>query len=182
MIKGKLINLRLMEMRDIDAYVKAYNNLEQRGEFYPMNFLSVEKYKRDLAEQNCWKQDYGYMMITDNDDRVMGMMAFFKSSPYMEGFEVGYNIFASEDRGKGFGTEALKLFTAYMFEARNIQRLELNANPENMGSVKIAEKCGYQYEGRMRKAAFCRGGFEDLVKYSILKEDCSTLDEVFNNL
>lgn len=167
-----------MEMSDVDDYVKAYNDVAQRGEFYPLNFLSVEKYKRDLADQNMWKQDYGYMMITDKEDRVLGMIVFFKGSPYMEGFEIGYNIFAIDDRGKGYGTEALKIFTAYMFSSQNIQRLELNANPENMGSVKIAEKCGYTYEGKMRKAAFCRGIFEDLVKYSILKEESPTLDEI----
>lgn len=182
MIIGRNIKLRLMTMDDVELYVTLYNDLAHRGEFYPVNFLSVEKYKRNVAENNGWGPTLGSLMITTMDDRVIGKVAYFKTTHYLEGFEVGYNIFDPDDRGKGYGTEALKIFTAYLFEAHNIARLELNANPENIGSLRIAQKCGYSYEGRMRKATFVRGTLHDLDKYSILREECPSLSAVLADL
>jgi len=173
MIRGEKINLRLLRMDEVENYVELFNDLSQRGEFYSLNLLSVEKFKRDLMENNLWSQDHGYMVITDKSDRIFGLIAFFKGIFYMEGYEIGYNIFSDKDRGHGYGTEALKLFTSYLFQAKKIERLEVNLSKDNIGSKRVAEKSGYQYEGLQRKAAFLRGNFHDIEKYSILREECN---------
>ena len=178
MIQGKNINLRLMKMNDVEKYIELYNNLDNRGEFYPMNFLSIEKYKQEITKNNCWSETWGNMLIVGKNDEMIGLIAYFKSSSYQNGLEVGYNIFQPKDREKGYGTEALKLFTAYLFESRKLERLEINAAVDNIASFKIAEKCGFQYEGKLRKAGFYHGKDTDLVKYSLLKDECPTFKEV----
>jgi RimJ/RimL family protein N-acetyltransferase len=175
MIYGKKINLRLMKMEDLSSYVNDYNNLAERGFYYPQNLLSMEKYKRDMAENNCWTNDWGNMLIVSKQDEILGAIAFFKPSDYQTGLEIGYMISKTENRGKGFGSEALLLFSAYLFASKPIKRIEINAAKDNIGSFRIAEKCGFQYEGTMRKAAFFSGEEHDLVKYSLLKEDCPLL-------
>jgi len=171
MIKGKKINLRLMKMEDIAECVEMFNDLEQRGEFYTLRLLSVEKYRRDMAENNLWGNDSGDMLITDKSDRMLGKISFWKSSYYMEGYEIGYNIFQSTDRGKGYGSEALKVFTEYLFQAKPVRRLELNCDPGNKSSSRIAEKCGFKFEGTQREAFFHHGSYHDIDKYSLLRDE-----------
>jgi RimJ/RimL family protein N-acetyltransferase len=91
---------------------------------------------------------------------------------------VGYIILRREDRGRGYGTEALRIFSAYLFDAKPTERLQLVTMAGNVPSRRIAEKCGYQLEGTMRKFGFVRGKYVDAVMYSLLREECPTLAEV----
>jgi RimJ/RimL family protein N-acetyltransferase len=79
-------------------------------------------------------------------------------------------------------TEALRLFSAYMFSAKPIARLQVNCFSENIPSRRTAEKCGYTYEGTMRKAVFCKGKFYNLDLFSIMREECPDFLEVKKNL
>lgn len=178
MIYGKKINLRLMKMEDLEWYITDYNNLSERGHYWPFNFLSIEKYKRDLAENNCWSKEWGNMLIVDKQDEILGTIAFFKPSDYQTGLEIGYKIHKKKNRGKGYGSEALLLFSAYLFASKPIYRLEINAAKDNIASYRIAEKCGFQYEGTMRKAVYFNGKEHDLVKYSLLKNECPLLHDL----
>ena len=46
------------------------------------------------------------------DGDLIGVIWYFVSMPYVEGFEIGFNIFNSSKREKGFATEALnKIFS-----------------------------------------------------------------------
>jgi RimJ/RimL family protein N-acetyltransferase len=48
----------------------------------------------------------------------------------------------------------------------------------NLGSSRVAEKCGFTYEGTMRKATFNQGEYHSLRLYSLLREECPSLDEL----
>jgi RimJ/RimL family protein N-acetyltransferase len=62
--------------------------------------------------------------------------------------ELGY-VVAPAARGRGVATEALRLLTDWAF-AQGLHRLELLIAPENDGSRRVAERCGYVREGVLR--------------------------------
>ena len=47
--------------------------------------------------------------------------------------------------GKGVISSAIKKLTAIAFEDLNLQNLIIIAHKENIGSIKVAEKCGFQH-------------------------------------
>jgi ribosomal-protein-alanine N-acetyltransferase len=47
----------------------------------------------------------------------------------------------------------------------------------NTGSKRVAEKCGYRFEGVARGAVFHRGVYQDMEVYSILREEASSWDD-----
>jgi len=49
------------------------------------------------------------------------------------------------------------MFKAFLFETKTIDRIQATTLPENEGSQRVLEKCGFAFEGIMRRAMFHRG-------------------------
>ena len=109
---------------------------------------------------------------------MLGNLAFFKDVKYHAGYEVGYLILRREDRGKGYMSEALRIFSAYLFELKPIPRLQITTVKGNAAARRIAEKCGYQLEGTFKNHGFLRGRYIDVERLALLREDCPLLLEV----
>lgn len=178
MIQGKRINLRVVKPNDLDEIISLVSDTSERGEFLLPNMINEVMYKKRYQETGFWNDDFGSLLITDKEGRLLGDIAYFKGVNYLPGYEIGYNIFRREDRGKGYISEALKLFSAYLFEIKPIHRLEVHADMNNTGSRKVAEKCGFTYEGMKRQAVFSRGAYSDLAIYSMLKHECPSFTEM----
>lgn len=58
--------------------------------------------------------------------------------------DLGYRFF-KHTWGKGYATEAAFACLKYGFEKLNHQRIVGRAMPENIGSIRVLEKCGMQY-------------------------------------
>jgi len=178
MIKGKLINLRTMRQGDIDEIFCLTSDISQRGEYWNVSLSSEPMFKKRFQETGCWNDDFGTLVITNKSDRLIGEITYFKGVWYLPGYEIGYRIYRDEDKGKGYTTEALKIFSAYLFESKPIKRLEIQLSKENIPSRKVAEKSGFKYEGLKRQAVFTNGKYEDIELLSLLREECPSLKEV----
>ena len=68
--------------------------------------------------------------------------------PIEEGYEVGYHI-GKEYTSKGYATEALRAFLQDIMPKKNLDTVYGICLAENMASVKVLEKSGFQkvYEG-----------------------------------
>ncbi|AQS69082.1 GNAT family N-acetyltransferase [Streptomyces pactum] len=69
---------------------------------------------------------------------------------------VGYWVLP-EARGRGVATRALLLASRWAFAELGLYRLELGHAVGHDASCRIAERCGYAYEGTMRGAMFEAG-------------------------
>ena len=103
-----------------------------------------------------WQEDSGAVAIED-DGVLKGTIHFFRSGPCIHGYELGYVIHDQAEWGKGYASAGLKLISDKLFTERpHIIRHQLTINCENIGSYKVAEKCGFLREGILRAS-----GFED---------------------
>lgn len=178
MIRGKFVNLRLFTEEDLKIYEQHVNDIAEIGEFWPLALASEKDLKDYWKESGFWGPKSGKILITDKHNKILGNINYFKGIPYVDGFELGYRIFRPEDRGKGYTSEAVRLFCSYLFSARPINRIQACADVNNIGSIKVMEKCGFKKEGTMRKAMFNRGEYRDVVIYSLLRDECPLLEEI----
>lgn len=177
MLEGRNIILRLFRESDLEEFLALQNRCAERGEYYPLGLQSPAAAVRDLKEGGWWEEHTGRMLITDKQGHLLGSIFFFKGAPYQDGYEVGYTIFRRADRRRGIMSEALPLFSAYLFEAKPIGRLYLFAAADNAGSRRVAEKSGYHQDGTLRQAFFLRGRLHDCAVYSMLRSECRPLRE-----
>jgi ribosomal-protein-alanine N-acetyltransferase len=176
-LEGRNIILRLFREDDLDEFLQLENTYAEMGDFAPVRFRSPPQFRKNFSETGAWEEDLGRMMVTDKKGKRLGQVMFFKEAPYQSGYEVGYGIYRREDRGKGYMTEALRIFSAYLFELKSIPRLQITTAEGNIAARRIAEKCGYRHEGTMRRYGFIRGEYVDAVQYALLREECPSLAE-----
>ena len=82
----------------------------------------------------------------------------------MRGAHIGYWI----DRAyanRGFTTKAVQLVTDFGFNALKLHRIEINIRPENLPSIRVAEKAGYLFEGARPRYLHIDGSWRDHVCY-----------------
>ncbi len=84
--------------------------------------------------------------------------------------EIGYWT-AREARGRGVASAGLRLLSRWALTDLGLERVELFANPENAASQRVAERAGFTREGLLRRYRYRHGVREDLVIFSLLRED-----------
>lgn len=72
--------------------------------------------------------------------------------------------------GQGYAREALMLAIKYMFEERNMHRIQANILESNVSSLKMHEKCGYKIDGILRDAVYKAGKYQNMYVLSLLNE------------
>jgi ribosomal-protein-alanine N-acetyltransferase len=84
---------------------------------------------------------------------------------------LGYVL--SEDYwGKGLMTEAAREVIRYAFEDMGLDLISVYHYPSNIRSKRVIEKCGFQYEGTLKRASVIfNGNIYDDVCYSLTRED-----------
>jgi RimJ/RimL family protein N-acetyltransferase len=84
--------------------------------------------------------------------------------------EIGY-IVAPGARGRGVATRALGRITEWALGERGLERVELRIGDENAGSIAVAERAGFRYEGTMRSLYFKDGLRSDTRVYARIPSD-----------
>jgi RimJ/RimL family protein N-acetyltransferase len=84
--------------------------------------------------------------------------------------ELGYGV-ASWARGRGVATAALRELTTWSFTELGMVRLELLIDVDNPGSKRVAENCGYTFEGTLRSVYVKPGRRTDTEIWSRLTTD-----------
>jgi RimJ/RimL family protein N-acetyltransferase len=80
---------------------------------------------------------------------------------------LGYRL-ASEARGRGVATHAVRLLARWAFAELGLARLELTCSPDNEASQRVAERCGFVREGLLRSHVPFKGARRDSVIHSLL--------------
>ncbi|AGC67317.1 ribosomal protein N-acetylase [Thermoclostridium stercorarium subsp. stercorarium DSM 8532] len=179
MIKGKKVLLRTIREKELDIVYDLICNINNKGPYWHLVIPSEKDFKSEFEKTGLWGPSEGRMLIMDlNNEVYLGELLYFKGLDYQAGFEVGYELFHPSYYGKGYMSEALRLFCAYLFACYPINRIQVNCMKGNIGSRKVAEHCGFTYEGTMRRATFHNGKYHDLELFSLLREECPSLEEL----
>ena len=84
--------------------------------------------------------------------------------------ELGYSM-ARWLWGRGLTTEAVSAVIDEAFRCLPIRKIAARAVAANVGSIRVMEKAGMQYEGRLRQHWVVHGQTFDSVHYGLLREE-----------
>ena len=174
MLKGQSISLRPVRDTDLNQLYSFHVDIDNRGDFFPRGLLAQPTFLKQFQDTGFWSKDDGMLVIVSPDDALLGHIEFFKTVNYLDEYELSYQVYASEHRGKGVATEAVQLLVRYLFETKRVNRIRLVIHPDNVASRRLAEKCGFRHEGRARGAWYHKGKHQDVEIYALLHEDVVT--------
>ena len=171
MLGGANVILRPVREPDLDALYDAHVEIRNRGPFFPLGVMSESRFRREFAEHGFWQKEEGMLVIESPDREIAGHIEFFRPVSYWDAWELSYQLYDDRFAGRGYTTEAVQLLTDYLFATKHPSRIQLVIVPENAASRRIAEKCGFTQEGTARGAFFNDGRNQDVVLYSLLRDD-----------
>lgn len=71
--------------------------------------------------------------------------------------------------GRGIVPTAVNLIVRYAFDRLRLHRLEINFRPENEPSRRVAEKCGFIFEGERKSLLYIDHGWRDHFCYVLFE-------------
>jgi ribosomal-protein-alanine N-acetyltransferase len=87
----------------------------------------------------------------------------------LKGAFLGYGGVA-EFAGQGYMTEAMRLVLREAFTRLGLHRLEANIQPENLPSIALAKRCGFELEGFSPRYLKIGGRWRDHERWAIRAE------------
>ena len=82
---------------------------------------------------------------------------------------------AKEHWGGGLMAEAIKAVLAFGYGALQLNRIWARVDPDNMNTIRLLKRAGWQFEGTLRQDTKVRGQFHDVKLYSLLKKEFAAL-------
>ena len=178
MIEGKLINLRAIEMSDVDRYVVWLNDgevtryLQMR---YPLSRLAEDDWVRKTASSPmAYGADMSFAIET-KEGRHIGSVGFHHASPEDRAATLGIVIGDKEFWSRGYGTDTMLTLLRFGFETMNLNRIGLTVDARNQRAQACYGKCGFVEEARMRQARYAEGAYNDVLWMGILRDEWGAL-------
>ena len=166
----KIRRWELSDARDLATALsnkKIQDNLRD-GLPYPYTEQDGKEFISAMLAAN--ESDTFAFAITVNGKAIDSIGAFRQTNIHNKTAELGYYI-AEEYWGKGIMTEAVKQLCDYVFSHTDIIRIYAEPFSYNIGSCRVLEKAGFQYEGTLRSNALKNGNVLDMKMYSKLKTE-----------
>ena len=174
MIIGNNIKIRAIKENDLNDLFSLLGNIESKGQFLPIEIQSEVNFRKEYEANGFITEKASRYVLVSNTDEIIGLIWAFKSVPYFDALEIGYQIFEEKNRNKGYATEAVNVFVNHLFESKQLNRIEIRIAVGNVVSEKIAQKNGFTHEGINREAAYSKGIHHDMHIYSKLRSEwCS---------
>jgi ribosomal-protein-alanine N-acetyltransferase len=121
-----------------------------------------------IARQHQRLQDgvgYSFAIADTFDDRGLGFAGLWPQDG--DRATLGYAV-APSARGRGVATAALTALTTFAWTLPGLDRLELLIEPWNVGSCRVAERCGYQQESEPYLTEI-EGEQREVLRYVLLR-------------
>jgi RimJ/RimL family protein N-acetyltransferase len=165
--------LRQFRESDLDAYAEMCADAEV------MRFISVGG--RVMNRQEAWRhmamvlghwqlRGYGFWAVEEKaTGALVGRVGCWQPEGWL-GFEVGWSL-ARKFWGRGFATEAARASLRYAFEHLDQARVVSLIHPENLPSMRVAERIGERRDGEGEVVGI------KVCIYAITREEYESKDE-----
>lgn len=180
LFEGKLIRLAPPDAeRDAETESKWTHDSEFMRAMYaePMRPLSPKlikkKYEEAEKESSHQTNQFHFAIRTLADDRLIGFAKLSRIEWTNAGGWLTLGIGDANDRGKGLGTEALRLILNYAFGELNLYRLTASTFEYNERALAFLQHRGFTVEVRRREAIQRDGKRWDLIMLGLLRAEWS---------
>ncbi len=137
----------------------------------PARPLSPGQLKKKYEAAGKEKGSFHFAIRTRAEDRLVGFAELEYIAWTHGAGKVSLGIGSTDDRGHGYGREALGLVLRYAFAELNLHRLTAPTFEYNEPAARFLERAGFRLEVRRRQALNRAGRRWDVLMYGMLREE-----------
>jgi len=174
MIEGKLVNLRSLEMSDLDKNVEWFNDREVTRHIsmrYPVPRAAEEEWLKGTIGSMMAYGHNVFFAIETKDGTYIGNINFHQVYPENRKARLGITIGEKAYWSQGYGTDALRTLCRFGFDEMNLNRIDLLVDADNARAIACYERVGFRHEGLLRQARWVRGAYVDQLVMGLLREE-----------
>lgn len=164
-LKTERLIIREMLKKDIPI-VKKWLEDEEGKSF----LLSRSSGRTDSIEELFEDEFNTFGIITLPDNDPIGIIAYLNVDEMQKKAELRKMIGVPEQRGKGYGNEASKIWIEYGLYSLGLDKIYVTTLNTNIKNIRINEMLGFRVEGLMQNEIKIDNEYHDLLKMNLLKE------------
>lgn len=173
MLSGERVLLRAVERDDVEVLVgidrdPATWRLVSDRPYVPTTVDEALK-KYDEGER-FRPRDGAVPFAIEVDGELVGDIVLWGIDEFNRRAHLGMALVA-DARGRGYGTDAIRVLLRYAFQDRGLNRVQLEALATNAPGLAAYRRAGFVQEGVNRQDAWIDGRFVDQVVMGVLAQE-----------
>ncbi|ALO67685.1 hypothetical protein AS189_15855 [Arthrobacter alpinus] len=167
---GPRLSFRDFDAQDTaDVHEYSADPLVTRFSTWGLNSLEqTTAFVEEAAQAHLLENRTAFSLAAVMDGKTIGSVGIWTTDAHDRNGELGYT-FHRAYWGKGYASEAVAMLLSFGFTTLGFERITATCHPENQGSIRVLEKNGFSWEGRLRSHRLVRGKRRDSMLYSILR-------------
>ena len=158
-LEGDRVRLRALRDSDAEALFEIFSD-EEVARFWSSPPWTepaqadelLESVRRGLDTKTLWQ----WGVCAAPEDKVVGTCTLWQIDAENQRAEIGFAL-SRAVWGRGLMIDALTLLLDFSFSDLGLRRMEADVDPENVASIGLLERLGFQREGYLRER-WCVGG------------------------
>ncbi|MFI3267519.1 MAG: GNAT family protein, partial [Rikenellaceae bacterium] len=171
--KSENIHLRALEPEDISHLYKWENDRnvwQVSNTIAPYSKYILKQYIENSHLDIFETKQLRFVIVNTQTDVPIGAIDLFDFEPYHSRIGVGILIYNEDDRGRGYASEALNLTLDYCFSVLNVHQIYCNILSDNIGSISLFEKVGFEKTACKKDWIWTKKGWEDEFLYQKVRK------------
>ena len=177
---GKLVMMREVLADDIQQ-VWEWENDPDMGLYLnadPGKRMSMDEVRRRFQQYRT-DPTSGLFIICTLDKLSIGMLGFDRLYRDIGTCRLFIGIGPDRYRGKGYGTDALRLVLRYFFRDMGVHKVQLSVYDFNTRAMASYRKCGFEVESVRRNIAYVNGAWCDSIEMAVSLDRYAELEPVW---
>jgi len=170
---GKKVYLRGIEEEDLSGPYFQWLN-DQESDMYTTHAIwpnSMTKMRAFFDRISDSRTDLVLAIIECTTDKHIGNVGLHDINWVHRYATAAILVGDTEARGKGYGTEAVRILAEHAFARLNLNRVQLGVRGDNIAAIRAYKAAGFTEEGVFRRAQYGAGKYHDVVRMARLCTD-----------
>ncbi|TDT61011.1 GNAT family N-acetyltransferase [Fonticella tunisiensis] len=168
MLCGKKVFLRAVELEDariISAWLNDRKCTEHLDIIYPISKRYADSFVLE-ADEDRYKKVF---IIDSPEHRPIGLFIIDKIRWEYRNCEIGIAIYDKNQRGKGYGRDAVETALDFIFNSMNMHLVYLHVEEDNGPAINLYKSLGFEVEGLLKDRTFKEGKYKNVYVMSKTK-------------
>lgn len=155
----------------------------QDPEYYQMAYgaapyaITQEAVEKEEVKFNEDANTSEFRIRENNTGRLVGLISLNSIDRNFGNASLMVSIGSQPDRGKGYGSEAIRLILGYAFKELRLHRVTLSVYEYNPRAFELYKRVGFVEEGRQRDGVYRNGQYFDVICMGILETELVDKDK-----